>query len=61
MNEDDLIFKIKNEQINNEVTKIELNLRLNEVRGFSTTNDTNDIVNCTPISQVTLLEISENI
>ena len=30
------------------MTKIELNLRLNEVRGFSTTNN---IVNCTPISQ----------
>ena len=48
MNKEDLIFKIKNEQINNEMAKIELNLRLNEIRGFSTTND---IVDCTPISQ----------
>ena len=32
MNKEDLTFKIKNEKINNEMTKIELNLRLNGIR-----------------------------
>ena len=51
MNKDDLIFTIKKEQINNEMTKIQLNLRRNDIRGLSTTNE---IVNCTPMSHFPL-------
>ena len=54
MNKEDLIFKIKIEQIDNQMIKIELNLRLNEIRGFSTTND---IVHCTTIPNFPLSNI----
>ena len=58
MNNEDLIFKIKIEQIKNEMIKIELNLRLIEIRVFSTTNDN---VHCTTLSHFPLSKINNEV